>query len=345
MITPQNKQRVEYIDLMKGICIILVIASHSIIPLGNEHISYMFEHLRMPLYFFISGLFFKEYDGFADFTVRKIDKLIIPCLFFAFIFIIPDLTILHPEEADRIFTRSYWKELILYPRNSHLWFLRCLFFASVFYYIFHLSTRKVRFPIRLVLILTISYGMYILSLFLLETIPGHPIIRWLHTFTIFTAITILPFFLIAHEIKTFIFSHIPRHLLIFIFLISILIWAFSSNGIVLLDINYIENNLILFYIAALGGVGCVWCIARWINYIPFISYLGRYSLIILGTHIVFIDYGKLIGLNPWLIFGITIAAMPLLIWFFKRYFPWFTAQRDFVYAWYRKHKTDNQTSQ
>lgn len=307
----------------------------------------MLEHLRMPLYFFLSGLFFKEYGGFIDFTIRKIDKLIIPCIFFSFIFVIPDLTLLHPEEANRIFTFSYWKELILYPRNGHLWFLRCLFFASILYYIFHITTRKLRFFIRLILVLAISYGIYHLSHYLLETITGNPFLAWLHTFTIFTAITVLPFFLIAHEIKShnILSIQISKYHLTLFFLISILIWGFATNGFVGLNINAIENNLLMFYTAALGGIGCVWSIARWIKHIPLISYLGRYSLIILGIHNPFVTYGKMIDANPWLTFGITIACMPPLIWFFKKYFPWFTAQRDFVYAWYRKIKTRNQISQ
>ncbi len=319
---------------MKGICITLVVLIHCKISFDNEHIVNMLEHLRMPLYFFLSGLFFKEYGGFVDFTIRKTDKLIVPCLFFSFIFIIPDLTILHPEEANRIFTLSYWEELILYPRNGHLWFLRCLFFSSVFYYLFHFFTRNLHFAIRLILILVISSGIYFFSHYLLEIFKGNPIIAWLHTFTIDTAITVLPFFLIAHEIKkqNLLSIQVSKTGLFLIFLISILIWVFATNGVVALGMNYTENNLLLFYIAALGGIGCVWSIARWLGHVPFISYLGRYSIIILGIHNPFVEYGKMIEANPWLIATVTLAVMPLLIWFFKKYFPWFTAQRDFIYA-------------
>ncbi len=312
----------------------------------------MLEHLRMPLYFFLSGLFFKEYGGFIDFTIRKIDKLIIPCIFFSFIFVIPDLTLLHPEEADRIFTFSYWKEFIIYPKNTHLWFLRCLFCSSVLYYIFHTCTRKLHFTLQLILILTISYGMYNVSHYMLSHVnlnntTGGNIIAWLSTLEVYKAFTVLPLFLIAHKIKTaqLLSISLSKVQSIFIFIASLLVWIITTNGKVSLIGNEIKNNLFLFYIAALGGIGCVWSIARWIKHIPLISYLGRYSLIILGIHNPFVTYGKMIDANPWITFGITIACMPPLIWFFKKYFPWFTAQRDFVYAWYRKIKTRNQISQ
>lgn len=52
-----SKNRIEFIDLAKGICIILVVMYHcglgGLIP-GDKL-------LRMPLYFVLSGLFFKDY--------------------------------------------------------------------------------------------------------------------------------------------------------------------------------------------------------------------------------------------------------------------------------------------
>lgn len=336
---PRNSSRIEYIDLMKGICITLVVLIHCKISFENQHIVNMLEHLRMPLYFFLSGLFFKEYGGFIDFTIRKIDKLLIPCLFFSLIFIIPDLTLLHPEEANRIFTGSYWKELILYPRNGYLWFLRALFFANIFYYLFHISTNKLKFHIRFPLILLISYSIFLW----VNNIQfgGNHILCWLRTVSIFTAIYILPLFLLAHEFKSrnFLAKEFYAKQTILIFIICLLLWIICSNGRVSLHNTLIDNNLILFYIGALGGIGCIWCIAKWINYLPLISYLGRYSLIILGTHIVFVKYGQQIGANPWLIAIITLLCMPAFIWFFKKYFPYFTAQKDFIYALYRRHST------
>lgn len=73
----QKKERIEYIDLMKGICIILIILLHNNI-LFTENVNDMLKNMRIPLYFTLSGLFYKEYNGFYDFITRKFNKLIIP---------------------------------------------------------------------------------------------------------------------------------------------------------------------------------------------------------------------------------------------------------------------------
>ena len=77
----QSSDRVEFIDLAKGICILLVVFSHSAFDYGNRFDTAM-TSFRMPLYFVLSGLFFKEYHGFGEFFVKKVNKLFIPFAFF-----------------------------------------------------------------------------------------------------------------------------------------------------------------------------------------------------------------------------------------------------------------------
>ena len=61
------KERIEYIDLAKGICILLVVLDHiagyRYFSDGNYPMNDIFEQTRMPLYFILSGLFFKDYGG------------------------------------------------------------------------------------------------------------------------------------------------------------------------------------------------------------------------------------------------------------------------------------------
>lgn len=53
------------------------------IPLGFE-INMALINIRMPLYFSLSGFFFKRiYEFHSDFVVRKVNKLIVPYVFFA----------------------------------------------------------------------------------------------------------------------------------------------------------------------------------------------------------------------------------------------------------------------
>ena len=87
------KKRIEYIDLAKGICIFLIVIQH---VTYYYHIEYpfkrMIESCTLPLFFFLSGIFFKEYGGFLDFFIRKTNKLLVPFVaFFILTVLLQDL--------------------------------------------------------------------------------------------------------------------------------------------------------------------------------------------------------------------------------------------------------------
>ncbi|MDY4684793.1 MAG: acyltransferase family protein, partial [Sodaliphilus sp.] len=75
--------RIEYIDLAKGICILLVVLFH-LKEMYKVHSCldvYLYSTL-IPLYFFLSGYVFKTYGGWNEFILKKIKRLIIPFAFF-----------------------------------------------------------------------------------------------------------------------------------------------------------------------------------------------------------------------------------------------------------------------
>lgn len=71
----ESKKKIEYIDVARGIAIILMLLGHSITPKTIAYnIIYSF---HMPLFIFISGMFFKERD-FKSFIVNITQKLLLP---------------------------------------------------------------------------------------------------------------------------------------------------------------------------------------------------------------------------------------------------------------------------
>lgn len=74
----QTTKRIEFIDLAKGVCILMVVMGHSGFPIDIPG----WEIVRMPLYFILSGLFFKDYGSFMNILVQKTNKILIPFLFF-----------------------------------------------------------------------------------------------------------------------------------------------------------------------------------------------------------------------------------------------------------------------
>ena len=89
-------QRIEYLDAMRGLTMILVVLSHIVFfGLGNINWAFndFFCSFRMPLFFFISGfLFFKhnrqwDYITIKSFIAKKFLVQIIPTCIFLFLFI------------------------------------------------------------------------------------------------------------------------------------------------------------------------------------------------------------------------------------------------------------------
>ena len=85
--TNTKSPRIEFLDLAKGLCIVLVVVYHINryyqldMPAAN-----FFKAFRLPLYFFLSGVFFKSYEGFGGFLRRKTNKLLIPFAFWYLFF-------------------------------------------------------------------------------------------------------------------------------------------------------------------------------------------------------------------------------------------------------------------
>lgn len=134
-----KNKRIDFVDLTKGVCIILVVMAH--IGGAFEKLDYhsMIASFRMPLYFFISGIFFKSYEGLFGFFIRKINKLIIPFLFFylsAFF-----LKYIVWKIAPGVFQLPVsWTELLvvfhdhaLIKFNPPIWFLLALFNCNILF--------------------------------------------------------------------------------------------------------------------------------------------------------------------------------------------------------------------
>ena len=125
------KERIQYIDLAKGICILLVVVDHisneGYFSAGDYPLNEIFEQMRMPLYFILSGLFFKDYaGGIKEFLLRKVNKILVPYLFFILLFrgvgwLVRNYT---GFASTGVNIDDIW---------GPLWFLRCLFLPKIRY--------------------------------------------------------------------------------------------------------------------------------------------------------------------------------------------------------------------
>lgn len=326
-------KRIEYFDLMKGIVIILVVWCHCNDTFQTEHnftkIGEMLEHLRMPMYFFLSGVFFKEYSGLNEFALKKVNKLLLPCAFFAILRIIPDAIIGHVTfNIDSIRHFITWSIKTV----GGYWFLASLFIVNVLYYVIKIISKK--FPkkysmyVEIISVVACAIVGYVLSLKLNMQMTDDLTLL----FNFVTSLMAMPFFCIAKHGANLI-SKIGTIQLKYQMLIALgllLCWGVTAQGGVYLVKAFVENNIVLFYCSAMSGIIFVYICCLNIKKIPVINYFGRYSLVIYTTHILFIKVLEQYLSSPLIMFAMIIAIMPCVIWFFVNYFPHFTAQKELL---------------
>lgn len=122
-------KRIEYIDLMKGIGILLVVIQHGhFLPEPDYLCVRVWLSANMPLFFFISGLFLPCKRPAAGVARGWTRSLLVPCLFFSALGMLLISVMaggnLHIADSPGIL----FDELFL-RNNVPLWFLRALIIA------------------------------------------------------------------------------------------------------------------------------------------------------------------------------------------------------------------------
>lgn len=276
-------KRVAWIDIAKGIGIILVVLGHNV-NTGSSLFNYIY-FFHMPLFFFLSGYLFKseKYPNVRKFVVDKFKKLLIPYLVFGIVSIM--FFLIKNSSSNCI------KELVLsmrtrLPFNEPIWFLTSLFLVELMYFI--LDTKIKNGSIKgLILLITSSIAYKSVN---------SPCLPW----TLDTAAYYILFFYIGslmnrHDIINKVLSvynekRINKKLLICN--ISII------TALVLNVISYIKapmiysfiipgfyiGNFIMSVIIAMSGIIMVIIVANVFCEERILIYLGKNTLFILCVH-------------------------------------------------------------
>lgn len=327
-----NSQRIEYIDLAKGFCIIFVVMLH----ISNYYdidfwLNYKITAFRIPLYYFLSGVFFKSYNGFLNFIKKKTNKLLIPFLFFYLTTSCLLKYLIGGGSFIDLLASIYYEESF---SNSAIWFLLSLLIVNIiFYFIFSvtdlITNNKTFFIVLLSMI--IGFVGLLLSYYNIN-LP----------FYIDTSLTALPFFMAGFIIKKKTDLMIPNKLDKYTFWIILICFAivcvFSDGRIKFITNYYSQQSYITLYpLGLIGTIGILYC-AKYLTHLPFVSYLGRYSIIVLVTHelifprlkpVVSLIVGeKMVEIQFVVTLVLTLGICYLLIPIIKRYLPYVTAQKD-----------------
>ena len=327
-----SRKRIEWIDLAKGFCILLVVFDHAFNALGDGDypLRLQMSAFRMPLYFILSGLFFKQYESLWGFLKRKVNKLLIPFLFFLiFTSILPFFIVHHYVQWKLLIFRG----IIVY--NSPIWFLLCLFIDNVIFYLIQMFSEWLSPKYKTALVLTFSICLGYLGMCL--SILGIKLL-----FYIDAALTALPFFafgwwLFRHS--RFLSSpfHLSRDL-------PMIIGAVLFVGLFSVPVTWRENKLgtnalLAAYPCGIVGTMLILLVSKGLKRLPLVSLWGRYSIIILCTHYLFVlgfikflsSHGLFSRMIQSLIaFCLTVLICHFLIPFMRKYLPHVTAQKDVI---------------
>ena len=158
-------QRVGYVDIAKGIGIILVVMGHNDFALISPFAHKLIYSFHMPMFFFMSGMFFKPDLPFLAFIRQRFHRLLKP--FGVMRLLIYFASLSFSKVSLIMASRRLLKAMYAsgqYLDWVQLWFLPHLFVVSLFAYVFiRVVRRQWLFKIHW-LILIILYVIGILSI-------------------------------------------------------------------------------------------------------------------------------------------------------------------------------------
>lgn len=335
-------KRIDFIDLSKGICILLVIFSHceECFPIKGDY-KFVLSSFRMPLYFMLSGMFFKSYGNFKTFIKKKVNKLIIPFLFFYIVIalILPMIVRYCNIYPMLDIGKGIMYVFCIYNENFNgmpmgIWFLWCLFIVNIISYcilwIANCISKDYKDVIHIMTSILIGSVGYYLGRYQIN-LPLY----------IDSAMTAMPFFSVGYLINNktnFLFHNkLDKYNILLAILGFILIYYIIDGGAGFRENRY-NSGILALYMSGIVGSISVLLISKTIKYLPIVSFMGRYSIIVLCTHQLFIlvlkqffEYSNIDNLYITVVlFVITSILCYFIIYPLKKYLPYFTAQKELI---------------
>lgn len=324
------KERIIFLDLAKGICMTLLVMFHCNVDYDFHGV---FQHMWLPMFFFLSGSFFKDYGGIVKTVIRKIDSFLMPLCFFGLLIAIA--LYLCPSGGDVSLSSFVWSFIHLRPIHT-VWFLACMFTLNIGFYILI----KIVGPsqvLQLLAVLAITACGWILS-YMGVRLPMY----------IDTSMAVLPIFYLGYLVKNVNLLDVNVSDKICVvsgmgcwacsFIIAYFFPAFPE----IVNNHYPGSFPPIYYLeCALMLFGLLF-LCKAVKRLPVVSFVGRYSIVVLGMHRVVMPFvvvlaGRLgINLTPELEFLIVYALCVVSIKPMIKLFPYFTAQKYLLSNIYAK---------
>ncbi len=265
-----NKNRIAYIDDIKGFGILCVVVGHCS-SFANSFI-FLF---HMPLFFFISGFLFK-YKEPKEFISNKIKRLLLPYSIYLFIIYTIEMFISRDVSFVKLTNAFVLGGQYLTGMTGVFWFTTCLFFTLVLYNF----SQYIRTKILLFLVLLSLVLAYLNQFYFNYFIP------WNLNVTLFAIV----FFYLGNRFKARIaeikFNFPVVFSLLLLGSIALIVYNFPS-----LTLDMKKTNYGVPILSLMLGVICIFSVFMIFKnlHLSFFSYFGKASMIIMYLH-QFIHY-------------------------------------------------------
>lgn len=295
-----KSNRIDYLDIAKGIGILLVIIGH--IPHIGEPVRQYIVSFHMPLFFIISGILifhtWKAEENTAAFVRRKARSLLLPYAFFSVIYLLIELCriwIKGTDEWGNLF-RQFFQSVCL-QGISVLWFFPALFLAETGFVLIRKRSNHVITIIFLPILMLVAFRL---------TAKAH-IFFFAHTeelglSLLFDVVSMLlrgifciGFVGVGYYIGLILEGHrIPRLAEICVSIGALIGLFFVTNTEAVVDLRYmfLGKGSIFLLTSILGSIGVLF-LSRFLGHFASCplykagKYFGANSMLIMVTHLEF----------------------------------------------------------
>ena len=316
-----KKERLTYLDVAKGIGILLVVIGH-VYAFNRQIVDRFFViwlySFHMPLFFIISGMLiaYKDEKDIWKFVKKRIMGILIPYVFFS-IFSIIVFAIVN-DFSREVFVQNV-KATICGVGIDTLWFLPALFFGEVIFFVLR-NLLKNKYVICIISAIIYTLGNFMMKDYgLICLFLGRICIA-------------VGFIMIGNYTMNLIRKrNMPWYGLIVIAILSVILS--KINGLVDLN-NLVFNNHILYLINSLIGTYLILEISKLID-IDEITYWGRNTLIVMATHLnIIYIFNKILGIHSFgyvtgmIVFVLLLAVERIIIYVVNRYMPFLMGRKQ-----------------
>ena len=275
-----NNSRLHYIDVCKGILIIIVVLHHvfglmrqyEYLPKETDYLEKLYVPFFMAAFFVVTGFCSNYNKDFKSFLMQNVKTLLVPSVIFYFIIHGIELTV-----TQRISLLEVIKCCGRFVLYGGAWFLTSLFSCKVIaWWILNKQNSKICITI------TILFLMLISSLFSMY--------NFYEPWFLYHSFGLVIFIMIGTYMRNI---EIGKY----IFIASLIIYTYYAYVLIHYDLHLprITSKLSiypyeipLFVMGAMSGTLVIWYISKIIDRNNVLEYLGRNSLVIYLTHWIII---------------------------------------------------------